>query len=381
MPPAPPLPPPPPTAGYPCPVTTLLPHPSSGDWSVLSTHSRYKRSQSAPPPKKKKMLRSPTLHIYTHTLQLQDDDLHTQSTSTSLPSSPPASSADPHTPKASTISQGPSLSQISRSPSQEPSSSLTTPIFTLDPQYQRQRPIAQHQGTSHSRSRSLCSRFTPISSNIVRNGRSETHLYGLIENSSYLLNPNNKLRMLAAEGTPSTCFTLTSPLLPPSVANTSATAPPPSSSSNSRKKPKTRLTLNALPRFPQPPSHSQSHMGAGLSSSMNTHYQYSVQPTYQYSQHTYAQQQSSYLSAQQQLQIHQKDLIQQATRGSLPSHLLFPSSPRLIPMGSPGPVTPLTLEEAQGGYLFAGSPSNTSGIPFMQQRDMDKLAAIAAAQN
>ncbi|KAF8436381.1 hypothetical protein BGX38DRAFT_1145418 [Terfezia claveryi] len=325
------------------------------------------------------MLRSPTLHISTHAPQLQDDDLHTQSTSTSLPS--PPSSEDPPTPsgpKASTISQGPSLPQISRSRSQEPSSSLAAPTFAIDT---RQRLITQQQGASHTRSQSLCSRPSPISSSIVRNGKSETYLYGLIENSSYPLNPNTQLRMLAAEGTPATCFTLTSPLLPPSLASTSATAPPPSSSSNSRKKPKTRLTLNALPRFPQPPSHAQSHMSSGLSSSMNTHYQYNVQPTYQYSQHSYAQQQSSYLSAQQQLQIHQKDLIQQATRGTLPSHHLFPSSPRLIPMGSPGPVTPLTLEEAQGGYLFAGSPSNTSSMPFMQQRDIDKLTAIAASQN
>ncbi|KAF8419000.1 hypothetical protein EV426DRAFT_301855 [Tirmania nivea] len=336
------------------------------------------------------MLHSPTLHIYTHALQLQDDGLHTKSTSTSLPS--PTSSADPCSPsesKASTISQGPSLSQISRSSSQELSSSLATPTFAADTRYQSQRLIARHQGTSHTRSQSFCSQSTSIPSNIVRNGKSETHLYGLIENSSYLLNPNTQSRMLAAEGTPATCFTLTSPLLPPSLANTSATAPPPSSSSNSRKKPKTRLTLNSLPRYSQQPSHAQPHMSTGLSSPMNTHYQYNAQPNYQYnaqpnyqySQHSYAQQQSNYLSAQQQLQIHQKDLIQQATRGSLPSHLLFPSSPRLIPMGSPGPVTPLTLEEAQGGYLFAGSPSSTSGMPFMQQRDMDKLAAIAASQN
>lgn len=345
-------------------------HPPGSEKSCPLITVTYKRTSPAPPPKKKKMLHSPTLHIYTHALQLQDDDLHTQSTSTSLPS--PASSADPRTPsepEASTISQGPSLSQISRSRSQEPSSSLTVPTFAIDT---RQRLLVQHQRASHTRSQSLCSRSTSISPNIIRNGKSETHLYGLIENSSYLLNPNTQLRMLAAEGTPATCFTLTSPLLPPSLANTSATAPPPSSSSSSRKKPKTRMNLNSLPRYTQPQSHPQS-MSTGLSSPMNTHYQYS--------QHSYSQQQSSYLSAQQQLQIHQKDLIQQATRGTLPSHLLFPSSPRLIPLGSPGPVTPLTLEEAQGGYLFAGSPSNTSGMPFMQQRDIDKLAAIAASQN
>lgn len=369
---------PPPAHTYP---TTIAIIPHSRVKRVLTTHSNYKRTfQPAPlrkEKKKKKMVASPT---YTHALQLQDD-LHIQSTSPSLPS--PASSADPCVPTeptVSTISQGPSLSPKSRL--QVQSSSLTTSTFALDPRHHRQRALAHNSGTSHTRSQSLCSRSTSLSSSLIRNGKSETHLHNLVGNSSYFINkPTHQFNMLATEGT-TTCFTLTSPLLPPSLANASATAPPPSSSSNSRKKPKTRLTLNALPRFPQPPSHtSQPHMSTGLGAPMNSHYTYTVQPSYQYSQHSYAQQQSNYLSAQQQLQFHQKDLIQQATRGSLPSHLLFPSSPRLIPMGSPGPVTPLTLEEAQGGYLFAGSPSNSSSMPFMQQRDMDKLAAIAAAQN
>ena len=323
------------------------------------------------------MVGSPTLHIYP---QLQHHDLHIQpstaaAASTSGSSVPsPASSADPCTltePSVPTISQGPFPSQISRFkvPAQ--------PSFTSPPST---KPSQRHRSSSscHPFPESLSLRAALISSSSpVRKGKSETHLNSLIERlPCSTIYPNTRFNMLATEGNPTTCFALTSPLLPPSLANASASAPPPSSSSNSRKKPKTRLNLNSLPRFSQTPSHSsQSHMA------MNSHYQYTVQPSYQYSQHTYAQQQANYLSAQQQLQFHQKDLIQQATRGSLPSHILFPSSPRLIPMGSPGPVTPLTLEEAQGGYLFAGSPSNSSGMQFMQQREMDKLNAIAAAQN
>lgn len=327
------------------------------------------------------MVGSPTLHLHNYPQQ-QVHDLHIPPSTAPAPcprssSAPsPASSADlcalPDTePSVPTISQGPFPSQISRFKVPAPPS-FSSPTTSQTPQ--------RHRSSSSSSPFPASLSFRPTSSNPVRKGKSETHLHSLVEappctTTTY---PNTKLNMLATEGNPTTCFALTSPLLPPSLANASASAPPPSSSSNSRKKPKTRLNLNSLPRFSQPPSHSsQSH----LSVAMSSHYQYTVQPGYQYSQHSYAQQQANYLSAQQQLQIHQRDLIQQATRGTLPSHILFPSSPRLIPMGSPGPVTPLTLEEAQGGYFFTGSPSNPSGMPFLQQREMDKLNAIAAAQN
>jgi hypothetical protein len=37
-----------------------------------------------------------------------------------------------------------------------------------------------------------------------------------------------------------------------------------------------------------------------------------------------------------------------------------PSAPRLDPLGSPGPVTPLALEE-EGGYLAAGEMNGSNG--------------------
>jgi len=55
------------------------------------------------------------------------------------------------------------------------------------------------------------------------------------------------------------------------------------------------------------------------------------------------------------LQQYQRDMIEQA---ALAGHMPFPGakpvSPRLLPLGSPGPVTPMELEES-AGYLGAGS--------------------------
>ncbi len=43
-----------------------------------------------------------------------------------------------------------------------------------------------------------------------------------------------------------------------------------------------------------------------------------------------------------------------ATKGTPATNYVKPMSPRLVPIGSPGPVTPLLLEE-EGGYLVAGA--------------------------
>src|SRR5690606_23344744 len=71
--------------------------------------------------------------------------------------------------------------------------------------------------------------------------------------------------------------------------------------------------------------------------------------------------QGAFLTTQQQLQLQQREIIQQATRGSIPPHM-GPVSPRLLPLGSPGPVpSPLTLDEGQSGYLYA---SATHHVPY-----------------
>lgn len=70
--------------------------------------------------------------------------------------------------------------------------------------------------------------------------------------------------------------------------------------------------------------------------------------------------------AKQQIHKYQRDVVVNATRAARLTHspkaTANPLSPRLQPMGSPGPVTPFALEEKD--YLTArttGSPSSTSG--------------------
>lgn len=68
--------------------------------------------------------------------------------------------------------------------------------------------------------------------------------------------------------------------------------------------------------------------------------------------------------------MQQRDLIFQSTRAASSG----PISPRLIPLGSPGPVTPLTLEDNPAGYLGA---SLLSPALQLQQHHLEKLAAAA----
>jgi len=55
------------------------------------------------------------------------------------------------------------------------------------------------------------------------------------------------------------------------------------------------------------------------------------------------------------LQQYQRDMVEQAAlAGRMPFPGAKPISPRLLPLGSPGPVTPMELEEG-AGYLGAGA--------------------------
>lgn len=54
--------------------------------------------------------------------------------------------------------------------------------------------------------------------------------------------------------------------------------------------------------------------------------------------------------------LSQREIMVSALRASSPSQVGKPVSPRLLPMGSPGPVTPLELElQEDEGYLVAGA--------------------------
>lgn len=61
-----------------------------------------------------------------------------------------------------------------------------------------------------------------------------------------------------------------------------------------------------------------------------------------------------YSDAQKQLYFNQRELLSASIRGSSAGQAGKPVSPRLEPLGSPGPVTPLELEREEG-YLLAGA--------------------------
>jgi len=91
-------------------------------------------------------------------------------------------------------------------------------------------------------------------------------------------------------------------------------------------------------------------------------------------------QQRQYSDAQRQLYTYQRELVATARVGRTTVPGPKPASPRLIPLaGSPGPVTPLELENQADGYLFvgAGSPSTTKAG---QAEHIEKLIREEAAR-
>ncbi|KAI4203688.1 MAG: hypothetical protein LQ350_001689 [Teloschistes chrysophthalmus] len=84
--------------------------------------------------------------------------------------------------------------------------------------------------------------------------------------------------------------------------------------------------------------------------------------------------------AQKKLQRHQRELVVNATRtvdhSSAMTPMRRPSSPRLDPLSSPGPITPLALEE-QTDYFLGGPNARTSAVKGNERRDMaERLIGI-----
>ena len=144
-------------------------------------------------------------------------------------------------------------------------------------------------------------------------------------------------------GQDSLMYTPTSPLSPiipatlvPSAHKTHASARRTTRAPN--------LKLNSLPRFHPanfPSNDSSSASPRASSRPPSSHYAH-----------------RPYSEAQAKLQQYQREIITSATRSSRPhispSTGAKPSPPRLHPLGSPGPVTPMMLE-GQGDYLIAGT--------------------------
>jgi hypothetical protein len=132
---------------------------------------------------------------------------------------------------------------------------------------------------------------------------------------------------------------------------------------NTSRSPNASLKLPSLPRFHPANFPSSQHSSAG-----NTPGTGVTSPQGPLSSPRPHSRQHSDL--QRQLHAYQRGLIASAMRTSpatSPRAAAKPDSPRLEPLGSPGPVTPLMLEE-QGGYLVAGSRS--SGKPEAAQDEL-----------
>ena len=82
--------------------------------------------------------------------------------------------------------------------------------------------------------------------------------------------------------------------------------------------------------------------------------------------------------AQKHLLFYQREMISVAARASSPAQLEGPQSPRLVPLGSPGPVTPLELE-ADEGYLVAGA-RNGGDAAVQSEELVEKLIREEAAR-
>lgn len=116
-----------------------------------------------------------------------------------------------------------------------------------------------------------------------------------------------------------------------------------------RRAPTTSLKLPSLPRFH--PANFPSTNSSVQSTPDGTS---SPQPPVSPRAH-----QRMYSDAQKQLYFNQREMLS-AARGVTPNASGKPTSPRLQPLGSPGPVTPLELE-AEKEYLLAGVRSAANG--------------------
>ncbi|KAL0253025.1 hypothetical protein SLS55_010475 [Diplodia seriata] len=105
------------------------------------------------------------------------------------------------------------------------------------------------------------------------------------------------------------------------------------------------LRLPSLPRFH--PANFPSSSSSSAATTPNTNPNSPQPPPSPRSQ------QKQYSEAQRQLYVYQRELIANATRNMATGSK--PASPRLNPLGSPGPVTPLELEGQGGDYLTAGA--------------------------
>ncbi|KAI4116346.1 MAG: hypothetical protein LQ345_003222 [Seirophora villosa] len=234
-----------------------------------------------------------------------------------------------------------------------PPSRPITPLTGREPSFFVHSPKQSHTPPQ----RSVSKDFTPSPDSQSQSSQSESDLFAPPHVTRRTMRPD--------QGGTSSMYTPSSPLSPTTVAYSkpsfhqqSARAHPKQPLGRTQPAP---LAIPSLPPFhpanyeSRPPSHSSrapsSPHGRQLS------------------------------DAQKKLHKYQRELVMNATRvacgNTARSPVPRPTSPRLDPLGSPGPVTPLMLE-AQGDYFLGGSrTASPAALKDSERRDMvERMIAV-----
>lgn len=138
------------------------------------------------------------------------------------------------------------------------------------------------------------------------------------------------------------------PLRPPSPRTMASR-----SAINQRRGNSNPLKLPTLPRY-HPSNYTSAH--SSLHSTPDSGYASPQGPTSPKSH------QRVISDAQKHLLAYQREMVSAAARSSTPTQSEKPDSPRLVPLGSPGPVTPLQLEEEGRGYFSVAAQNSASNL-------------------
>lgn len=177
------------------------------------------------------------------------------------------------------------------------------------------------------------------------------------EREHFALSPSIRRSMKINHGQSSPLYMPASPLsskapVPSIPASRQPNACPPSSSQQGSRRP-APLAISSLPAF-HPANYE----------SRNSSSPHTSRPASSPHGHRASE-------AQRQYQQHQRELILNYTRNAVrngsKAPVPQPSSPRLNPLGSPGPITPLNLE-GQNDYFLGGSRKGSTSVPKGKER-------------
>ncbi|KAL8720554.1 MAG: hypothetical protein Q9225_002600 [Loekoesia sp. 1 TL-2023] len=238
------------------------------------------------------------------------------------------------------------------------SSRPTTPLTGREPSFKfLQSPTHSYTSSTHKHSNSKG--FTPSPDSQSQSPQSERSL------STY--SPIRPHTMKAGRGGPSPSYTPSSPLSPTMPAYSTSPLTQQNVGTQSHNQPRRSqpapLAIPTLPPFH--PANYESRTPSPRSTSRPVSSSHGRQIS----------------DAQKKLQRYQRDIVINATRSAvrstLKSPLPRPSSPRLNPLGSPGPVTPLMLEGQSDYFLTGSGTASTSALKDSDCRDVaERLIAV-----